>query len=186
MGWDGFLGSVENGKQADLLVLGREDGNPYSTLIAATETDVAAVLIGGKLRAGRASLVDPTTPGVELIHIANQSMVLDLVDDATQPLANVTLQASIATLSYALEHLPDLAKTFQAGHAELMGVPGRFRIRLEMDEALALQALSGAVTIGPGDVDPMVLDGITAVDDSTFIQRLKYSLNLPPWLKAAL
>jgi 5-methylthioadenosine/S-adenosylhomocysteine deaminase len=155
-------------------------------LIAATETDVAAVLIGGKLRAGRASLVDPTTPGVELIHVANQSMVLDLVDDPSQPLANITLQGSIATLSYALEHLPDLAKTFQAGYAELKGAPRRFRIRLEMDEALALDAMSGAVTIGPGDVDPMELDGITAVDDSTFTQRLKSNVNLPQWLKAAL
>jgi hypothetical protein len=186
MGWDGFLGSVEAGKQADLLVIGQADGDPYATLIASTETDVAAVLIAGKLRAGRASLVDPTTPGVELIHIANQSMVLDLVDDPNQPLANVTLQGSIATLSYALEHLPDLAKTFQAGHAELMGAPNQFRIRLEMDEALALDALSGAAVIGPGDVDPMELDGITAVDDATFIQRLKSNINLPQWLKAAL
>jgi cytosine/adenosine deaminase-related metal-dependent hydrolase len=186
IGWDGFLGSVESGKQADLLVIGKADGDPYATLIAATETDVAAVLIGGKLRAGRASLVDPTTPGVELIHIANQSMVLDLVDDPSQPLANITLQASIATLSHALEHLPDLAKTFQTGHAALMEAPARFRIRLEMDEAFALDAMSGAVVIGPGDVDPMELDGITAVDDDTFIQRLKSNINLPPWLKAAL
>lgn len=186
MGWGAFLGSVESGKLADLLVIGRADGDPYSTLIAATESDVAAVLIGGKLRAGRASLVDPTTPGVELIHIANQSMVLDLVDDPSQPLANVTLQGSIATLSYALEHLPDLARTFQTGHAELMGAPSRFRIRLEMDEPLALDAMSGAVAIGPGDVDPMELDPITAVDDTTFVQRLKSNVNLPSWLKAAL
>jgi len=185
MGWDAFLGSVESGKQADLLITGRADGDPYETLIASAETDVAAVVIGGKLRAGRASLVDPTTPGVELIHVANQSMVLDLVDDPNQPLANVTLQASIATLTYALEHLPDLAKTFQAGHAALMGAPNRFRIRLEMDEALALDA-AGTVPIGPGDVDPMELDGITAVDDGTFVQRLKSNVNLPQWLRAAL
>jgi cytosine/adenosine deaminase-related metal-dependent hydrolase len=103
MGWDSFVGSVEAGKQADLLVIGSASGDPYTALIAATETDIAAVLIGGKLRAGRASLADPTTPGVELIQVAHQSMVLDLVDDPTHPLANVTLQASIATLSYALE-----------------------------------------------------------------------------------
>jgi 5-methylthioadenosine/S-adenosylhomocysteine deaminase len=186
MGWNGFLGSVENGKQADLLVIGRVDGDPYGSLIASTESDVAAVLIGGKLRAGRAALVDPTTPGVELIHVANQSMVLDLVDDPSQPLAKVTLQGAIATLSYALEHLPDLAKTFQAGNAQLMGAPGRFRIQLEMDEALALDAMSGVVKIGPGDVDPMELDPITAVDDKTFVQRLKANVNLPQWLKAAL
>ena len=55
MGWDSFVGSVETGKQADLFVIGKADGDPYSTLIAATESDVAAVLIGGKVRAGRAS-----------------------------------------------------------------------------------------------------------------------------------
>lgn len=186
MGWGSFLGSIETGKQADLVVIGRADGDPYSTLIAATESDVAAVLIGGKLRAGRASLVDPTTPGVELITVANQSMVLDLVDDPNQPLANITLQASIATLSYALEHLPDLAKTFQAGMAALDYLPSRFQIRLEMDEEMALRAVTGAESIGPGDVDPMKLDPITAVDDTTFVQRLKANINLPQWLKNSL
>lgn len=187
MGWDSFVGTVEKGKQADLLVVGRSNGDPYTTLITATETDVAAVLIGGKLRAGRASLVDPATPGVELIHVANQSMVLDLVDDPSQPLANVTLQASIATLSYGLEHLPDLAKTFQTGHAELKGsARERFHIQLEMDEGLAFDAASGIVSIGPGDVDPMQLDPITLVDDNTFIPRLKANSNIPQWLKASL
>ena len=123
MGWNSFVGSVEAGKQADLLVIGRADGDPYATLIAATESDVAAVLIGGKLRAGRASLVDPTTPGVELIYVANQSMVLDLIDDPNHPLAKVTLQGAIATLSYGLEHLPDLAKTFQTGLMAFNGAP---------------------------------------------------------------
>lgn len=186
MGWDSFLGSIEAGKQADLLVLGKTDGDPYSGLISATESDVAAVLIGGKLRAGRASLVDPTTPGVELIHVANQSMVLDLVDDPKQPLANVTLQAAIATLSYALEHLPDLAKTFQSGQAAFDNLPSRFQIRLEMDEELALEAVAGVQPIGPGDVDPMELDPITAVDDTMFVQRLKANINLPQWLKDGL
>jgi hypothetical protein len=186
IGWDSFVGSIEPGKQADLLVIGRADGDPYTALIGATESNVAAVMIGGKLRAGRASLVDPTTPGVELIHVANQSMVLDIVDDPGQPLANVTLQGSIATLSYALEHLPDLAKTFQSGHAELRGVAARFQIRLEMDESLALAAISGATSIGPGDVEPMELDAITAVDDRTFIERIKENVNVPQWLRNAL
>jgi hypothetical protein len=186
MGWDSFVGSIEAGKQADLLVIGGTAGDPYGALIAATESDVAAVLIGGQLRAGRASLVDPTTPGVELIQVAHQSMVLDLVDDPNHPLANVTLQASIATLTYALEHLPDLARTFESGHRALNGAPARFLIRLEMDEPSASEAVLGALPIGPGDVDPMELDPITAVDDTTFVQRLKANVNLPPWLKAAL
>lgn len=186
MGWDPFLGSIETGKQADLLVIGQSTGDPYKTLIAATESDVAIVVIGGKLRAGRASLVDPTTPGVELIHVANQAIVLDLIDDPNQPLANITLQGAIATLIYALEHLPDLAETFQAGYAALQGTPGKFQIRLEVDESTASAAVSGNTPIGPGDVDPMELDPITVVDDTTFIQRLKLNVNLPQWLKNAL
>ena len=55
-----------------------------------------------------------------------------------------------------------------------------------MDESLATDAISGAVSIGPGDVDPMEMDAITAVDDVTFIQRLKRNVNLPQWLKDAL
>lgn len=186
MGWSANVGSIEPGKQADLIVIGGGSGDPYSSLIGSSESDVAAVLIGGKLRVGRASLVDPNTPGVELIYVAKQSMVLDLVDDPKEPLANVTLQASIATLSYALEHLPDLAKTFQAGNAELAAGTPRFTIRLEMDEQLALDAMAGATSIGPGDVDPMELDGITLVDDPTFIQRVKNNINIPQWLKNAL
>jgi 5-methylthioadenosine/S-adenosylhomocysteine deaminase len=44
----------------------------------------------------------------------------------------------------------------------------------------------GTAPIGPGDVDPMKLDPITAVDDTTFISRVKANANLPPWLRAAL
>src|SRR5262245_28860962 len=99
-------------------------------------------------------------------------MILDLVDDQNHPLAKVTLQESIATLTYALDHLPDLAKTFQTGLRALEGAPSAFRILLEMDEQLASKAVS-ALSIGPGDVDPMELDPITAVDDKTFVQRLK-------------
>jgi len=183
MGWDQFLGSVEVGKQADLLVIGKKDGDPYSALIASTESDVAAVLIGGRVRAGRASLVDPGTPDVELIHVAKQSMVLDLVNGPGDPLAKITLQGAIATLSYALEHLPDLTETFKEGHAELRGTSGRFRIQLEVGEPEALAAVSGDSPIGPGDVDRMALDPITAVDDSTFNNRLKKNINLPQWLK---
>ena len=113
-------------------------------------------------------------------------MVLDLIDDPSQPLANVTLQSAIATLSHALENLPDLATSFHAGMKALDGAPARFRIHLEMDEPLAAEALLSAAAIGRGDVEAMKLDAITAVDDTTFNSRLKANMNLPQWLKAAL
>jgi 5-methylthioadenosine/S-adenosylhomocysteine deaminase len=186
MGWDRYLGSIEQGKQADLLIVDQMNEDPYAGLIQASERNVIAITIGGKVRAARASIADPTGPSVELIHIAGQDLVLDLVDDPSHPLANVTLQASIATLSYALEHLPDLAKTFSSGHQALGEFANTFKIRLEMDEEVALDAMVAAPPIGPSDVDPMELDPITAVDDTTFIPRLKQASNVPAWLKAAL
>ena len=186
MGWDSFVGSVEAGKQADLLVIGKADGDPYSALIAATEGDIAVVVIGGKVRAGRASLVDPTTSGVELMRVARQLMVLDLIDAPNHPLAKVSLQGAVATLSYALEHLPELAKTFQDGIQAFGSAPSRFSIQLEMDEGRAADAMQGTAPIGPGDVDPMELDPITALDDAMFIPRVKANSNLPQWLRAAL
>jgi 5-methylthioadenosine/S-adenosylhomocysteine deaminase len=185
MGWEQFVGSLEAGKQADVVVIGGNTGDPYSLLISASESDVAAVLVGGKLRAARSSIADPATEGIELIHVAKQDMVLDLIDEPSQPLAGVSLKNSIATLAYALEHLPDLAKSSQTLRAGLAAAP-TFQIRLEMDEALVAGPGLGMAPSSVSDVEPLELDPITSVDDSSFVDRLRNNRNLPSWLKKAL
>lgn len=182
MGWDSFVGSITPGKQADLLVLQGQSGNPYSRLIAATEADILAVLIAGEPRAGRAELVDPQPPGIEYIRIAGQDMVLKLVDDAKHPLANVTLQGATSVLADALAHLPDVVDSYNHGQTATDGRAQTFMLRLELDESLAASILDGTTPINRGDVDPMRLDPITVVDDSTFVGRLKANTNLPRWL----
>jgi cytosine/adenosine deaminase-related metal-dependent hydrolase len=184
MGWGAFLGSIEAGKQADLLVLDTVAGDPYSALISATESDVVAVLVEGKTRVGRASILDPNAGSVELIRIAGQEVVLDLIDSPNHPLANISLQGSISTLADALAHLPDLARTFNSGHSAIGGTGKRFYLHLGMDEVSAAAAVAGTTPIGPGDVDPMQLDAITSVDDPTFSERIRRNSNVPDWLRA--
>ncbi|MET4219386.1 hypothetical protein ABIB00_004607, partial [Bradyrhizobium sp. LB14.3] len=36
---------------------------------------------------------------------------------------------------------------------------------------------------GPNDVDAMTMEPLTAVDDASFIPRIKNNMNVPKWLK---
>ncbi|KVU01447.1 hypothetical protein WK61_05435 [Burkholderia ubonensis] len=185
VGWGSALGSIGVGKVADLLIIDTLDKDPYANLINATEKDIIAVLIGGRPRAGRESVLDPQTAGVERVQVAGQDLVLDLTVSPTHPLANMSLTEATKTLSYSLEHLPELASQFSENRALFAGNQPMF-VRLEMDEEYARELLTGVRPIGPGDVAPMELDPITSIDDSTFRQRILANPNLPEWLRVAL
>jgi hypothetical protein len=185
MGWGNVLGTIEVGKVADLLVLDGSSKEPYAQLVEATERDVTAVLIDGRPRAGRATVLDPRTPGVEMLRVGGQDMVLDLRDQG-HPLDGMPLGTAISTLSYALEHLPDLAEQFLPQHELLSGVSHRYVIHLDMDEDYAMELMAGKRKISRENVDPMRLDPITEFDDSQFRPRLKDNMNIPNWLREAL
>ncbi|CAN7513572.1 amidohydrolase family protein [Mesorhizobium caraganae] len=185
MGWIPFLGTLEVGKIADCLVLDGTMKDPYSQLIEASESDVVAVLIDGRPRAGRAILIDPGTAGVEMLRVGKQDIVLDIIDQG-HPLAGMPLGSAISTLAYALEHLPDLADQFLTQHALMAHMTDRFYVELDMDEDYAKELMAGTRSIGRGDVEPMDLDPITEVDDSQFRTRLKANINIPDWLRSAL
>ncbi len=55
--WDHLVGSIEPGKLADLVVLDGHDGDPFDQLVAARESSVALVVIGGVPRVGQRSLM---------------------------------------------------------------------------------------------------------------------------------
>jgi cytosine/adenosine deaminase-related metal-dependent hydrolase len=186
IGWNSFLGSLDVGKLADLLIIDGSGGDPYTTLIDATERNVIAVIIDGRPRVGRATLIDPTSAGVELIRIAQQDMVLDIIENPAHPLAKVKLSDAVSKLSYAMQHLPELASSFASHHELMSPSAGRFFIQLEMDEEYATALLAGVTAIGPGDVDRMELEPLTEVDDAGFRARLRANQNLPDWLRQRL
>lgn len=185
MGWGNFLGSLEKGKVADLLVLDGVSKEPYAQLVEATESEIVAVLIDGRPRVGRAIVIDPGTKGVEMLRVGQQDIVLDIIDQG-HPLDGMQLTTAIASLSYALEHLPDLAEGFLFQHKLMSGAPDRFYIHLDMDEDYAMDVMTGKRAIGKGDVEPMTLEPITEVDDTQFRVRIKSNINIPSWLRAAL
>lgn len=185
IGWDQYLGTVEVGKIADLLILDGDSGDPYKNLVEATEDKVCAVIIDGRPRAGRANILDPIKGSVELIRIANQDMVLDIVECSTHPLAKMTLAASIALLSYALEHLQELAEKFASQYALLEG-SDKISLLLDFDEEFAMNLVAATNIIDPINIVAMKLDPLTSVDDKSFRDRILANKNLPEWLRAAI
>jgi 5-methylthioadenosine/S-adenosylhomocysteine deaminase len=119
LGWASHVGRIAPGKTADILVLDKVGGDPYCNLIDADESNVVAVIIDGRPRVGRGIIIDPSTPGVELLHIAQQDLVLDIVEANGHPLGGFTLGNAIAKMTQALANLPEVAKDAQ-GLAPLM------------------------------------------------------------------
>lgn len=184
LGWNTYLGSIEANKTADLLVIDSANGDPYANLIGADESNVVTVIIDGRPRAGRATIIDPSTPGVELIQIAKQNLVLDIVPSASHPLAGVPLSSAITTITWALANLPDVAKQAQAQAPLMRDVAiEHWRPVPDYESGPPIELFSAAALPGPGDVSPLTAEPLTAVDDPGFIGRIQANPNVPQWLK---
>jgi hypothetical protein len=186
LGWGGFVGSIEAGKTADLLVIDASGGDPYSNLIAADESNVVAVVIDGRPRAGRAAIIDPGSQGVELIHIAQQDLVLDIIESSGHPLGGMSLSSAITTMTHAMANLPDVAREAHKLAPQMKGVVDLWRPIPDYEEEVGLKLFAGNDLPGPGDVDSMTIEPMTAVDDGGFTGRIKANPNVPQWLKNAL
>lgn len=87
--WHDRVGSIEEGKVADLVVLGdlpaAEASSPYRRLIDATESEVALTMVGGDARAGDVDVMEQLKPdAAELVTSLDRSIVkaVDLTPDA--------------------------------------------------------------------------------------------------------
>jgi hypothetical protein len=186
VGWAPFLGSIEVGKTADLLIVDSSHSDPYANLIGSDESNVIAVLIDGLPRAGRATVIDPRTPGVELITIASQNIVLDVIDSAPHPLAGMSLSCAITTTANALARLPDVAREAQSMARLMSGASDHWRPLLDYDD-LPEAGLFATVSLPkPSEVDPLTIEPISAADDDGYVVRLRSNINLPQWMKDAL
>src|SRR5579872_7155968 len=81
--WDKLIGSIEQGKLADFLVIEGTTGNPYGALIAATESSIKLVMIHSVPQYGSAKLMaklGADTPG-EPIKVASSNQILHLTSN---------------------------------------------------------------------------------------------------------
>jgi hypothetical protein len=207
------LGSIEAGKRADVLVLRGATGDPYGSLLAASETDVALVVIAGRPRFGTRPLLEALGVDGEAILIGGQARVAAW-DDARAPAGDpavdkVGLADATAVLHDVLARIPTLEADEKAGRGALdRNLPpsasgaGTRSVRLALHEQeprgfdlrphFPFRGVTTGGFIGEAPptphlpLVPLALDALTVVDDEAFLPALEGQANLPPFLKIAL
>ncbi|HYZ20381.1 MAG TPA: amidohydrolase family protein [Gaiellaceae bacterium] len=210
--WDKELGSLEPGKRPDLLVVNGDDGDPHEHLLKATERDVALVVVAGRPRYGKRSLVERLGgEGLEDVTIGGRKRVLNLKQTTADPaVGKISLAQATDRLRDALQNLKQLALD-----AERRGTPlHRMLAASEADEVvwgLALDELEptgvelrprapvpgGTAPTGPSlteakakplseIVGPLELDRLTVVDDPDWLDAIDKQGNLPEWVAPGL
>ncbi|MFG2146305.1 amidohydrolase family protein [Streptomyces sp. NPDC048696] len=199
--WDHALGSLRPGMRADLLVVDGAQGDPYTALIDARDTDIRLVAIDGTARYGTPALMRALAPGATLEPApgsAQAPLVLNLHDHSADPVvAGLTLAEATDRLTRALDTLPTLPAHPAPPPPAL--VEGGVRWRLALDEIqptgaelrprLPLRTAAGTLsptgplidlaTVAPEALEAVVLDGLTASTDTTFLTTLSGETNLP-------
>jgi len=188
LGWDGLVGTIQPGKKADLLIVDGVKGDPFDLLIDTTESDVLAVVIGGRPRYGRMGFLDFDASRQEHVLVGGISYSLDLTEPGSDPLAGLSLATATTKLSYGLQNLPNLVPATPTATLMALNMPREPAISIDMEldpmpPGGLIEAFSLAAT---PPLQPMTLPPITAVDDPGFIPAIKANPNLPAFLRNAL
>ena len=193
LGWDALVGSLVPRRLADLTVIAGTAGDPYHHLVAATESAVSLVVIGGRARYGRPELMAElarVTDTTEVTGVA-KSFSLDVEDPV---LGAVRLDAAIATLTRTLGSLVDLAQGFAgtqlgAEAASLVeGAHGGERWLLDLDLDLP-DPFDPTLLAGSTFADiavNLVLDPLTVEGDDAFFAQLANLANVPAAIRNGL
>ena len=211
--WDKALGTLEQGKRPDLLVLDGTAGDPYRRLLSADERDVSLVMVDGIPRYGHRSLVSKLGgEGLETLRVGGRERVLNLRQQSADPaVGKITLAEAKDRLTDALKNLKQLAEhAEQSGGAlramfaaaeehevrwglaldelEPTGVELRPRVPLPGDTKLTGPSLVTAAAAKPLSeiIGPLKLDRLTVADDPGWLETIDNEGNLPDWLAPGL
>lgn len=101
---DAQVGSLEEGKRADLMIVSAEADDPYAALLGARPEDVRLVLVDGRVLYGDLELavLGPTLPGCEELSICGHSKFICVATTASDNKLNQTYAEIHSTLTDAL------------------------------------------------------------------------------------
>ena len=101
---DGYLGSLEVGKRADIAVIGGNPADPYRSLLAATPVAVRLVLVDGRALYGDPQLMaaGPSSPGCEVISLCGAGKFVCVAETSTADKLNQTYEQIRSILEAAL------------------------------------------------------------------------------------
>ncbi|MEO5757361.1 MAG: amidohydrolase family protein [Mesorhizobium sp.] len=107
--WDRYLGSIEAGKYADLLVVRGNTGDPYASLLQADETKIDLVVVDGTPRYATPALAVGFAASAESISFAGEKRMINFDDaNADEAVSGLSLAKAQKALSDAMG---DFSKT---------------------------------------------------------------------------
>lgn len=178
-GWGEKLGSIEDGKYADLLVLDDNGGDPYENLVSATEKNIRLVIVAGHVRYGDEALVraaklsDDVT---EALEVGGRSKRLHLHHPAS-PLSHISLATAAEVLN---DEMSDLERAESRGLFQPLGLEAQDSIELDFQVEEDEIAISVAAALPP--IKSLELDALTIVDDGGYFDVLESVSHLPAYL----
>ena len=204
--WEHELGTLEEQKHADLLVVSGKTGDPHGHLFTRTEHDVELVVINGYPRYGASQLMrrllGPAADEAEKATVAHRQRLVDLRQPTADPdVGGLTLKAATELLRDGLARLPELAKGLATksaldmldrdapvlvlDHDDLAGVDLRPHLPDRHGDFTAeLKPMAERATPLPELLEPLDLDALTVPDDNRFLDLLARERNLPAGLAA--
>jgi 5-methylthioadenosine/S-adenosylhomocysteine deaminase len=197
--WDKELGSIENGKRADFIILEGTDGDPYKRFLSRSETAISLVIINGFPRYGHKSLMNHWTETKEHINVGGVPYDLYLKQATADPVVGVlSLTEARNKLQDGLKKLPTLAKQLEKTPPPALNIlaaqshPQWYLLLDHNDEVTGEQfrftgALAGSVAKASTKplseiVEKMELDQMTVADDQKFLNNIKAEKNLPKFV----
>ena len=177
-GWGAKLGSIEDGKYADLLVLDSVKTDPYENLVAATEKNIRLVVIAGHVRYGDEALVRAAgLPPVqtEKLEVGSRKKLLNL-NHSSSPINHISLARAAEVLREEMSDLERAAGVFTPLSAGPVDT-------IELDMVPDEEAFDALAAVEP--VKSLVLDALTVIDDPHYFDALDAIPHLPAFLKGA-
>ncbi|MBV9870350.1 MAG: amidohydrolase family protein [Frankiaceae bacterium] len=209
LGWEAAVGSLEDGKRADLLIVEGTSGDPYERLLDAIEADIELVMIDGVPRVGTLGLMAHlgATTGLERIRVGGRDRVLNLGQvGADQLVEALTVAAAEQRLAAAMRNLPNTAAAAPAPAGASPDGRPRLAVSGVVDNQQSPRPhlpLNGRFT-GPnlpetrtvghveslvaaaGPLPALALDPLIAVDNPAYYATLAQEMNLPPEVRDGL
>jgi hypothetical protein len=208
--WDQFVGSLEPGKKADLLVLTDKKGDPYKRLIDAREQTISWVIIDGWPRIGQKRQMGKFDIEVEQVKLGSSKRYLYLKNkspdnpidiDLTYAEARTKLEGGMASLPQLAVQAEQSDSGIFAGAAGVLTPGTHWRIESDHedrpDSSQRHHLMFEDETTGGGFfeeaavplselLEPMELDRATVADDTHYFRKLAVQRNLPEYIKLRL
>lgn len=205
--WEGSLGSIEEGKRADMLVVYGRSGEPYAKLLEARETSISLVVIDGMPRSGNKRLMDNFGLGTEQWRIGSAERVLNLAQEtANLVVGALRLSEARDRLREGMGRLPELARRLEEpsralvaettpqwslvlDHEEPPGTAIRPHLPFNVANGPEALRLTDVMAVQPPlsqILEPLELDPLSVADDPSFVDRLSEQRNIPGYVKEGL